>query len=166
MRTNATITTPTRANTHNMDPHPRTPSHTPPPHAVDHYPITLQLNFLPTLNILILTLCFFASIPAYLCFSSTPPGHGASTDANFYQLLSGGVLQILSIVTLLWPTVFHARLSRIAWFWTWAMAGLATVCAGLSMIFYLRVSVGWSGLLGFLGEASMGMVSLMLIFRV
>jgi len=101
-----------------------------------------------------------------LCFSSTPVGPGSSTDANFYQLLSSDVLQILSIVTLLWPTVFHARLSRMAWFWTWALAGITTICAVLSVVLYLFVSVGWSGLLGFLGEASMCVVSLMLIFRV
>ena len=118
------------------------------------------------LNILILTLCFFTSIPAYLCSSSTPLSPGSSINATFYQLLSVDVLQILSVVTLLWPTVFHARLSRMAWFWTWALAGITTICAVLSVVLYLFVSVGWSGLLGFLGEASMCVVSLMLIFRV
>jgi hypothetical protein len=106
------------------------------------------------LNILILTLCFFASIPAYLCFSSTPLRPRSSTDANFYQLLSGDLLQILSVVTLLWPTVFHARLSRMAWFWTWALAAITTIYADLCVVLYLWASMGWSGLLGFLGEAS------------
>jgi hypothetical protein len=148
------------------DPHPHTPPPTPPAHAVDAYPLTSQLNFLPTLTILILAFSFVASILAYLCFSSTPPGHGSPTDAGFYQLLSGFVLQLLGIVTLLWPTVFHARLSGMAWFWTWVLAGTAAICAVLSILLYLGVSVGWSGLLAFLGQASMGAVSLMLIFRV
>jgi hypothetical protein len=131
---------------------------------VDAYPV--QLKNLPMLNSLILCFCFFASIPAYLSFSSTPVGSGSSTDTNFYQLISSNVLQILSIVTLLWPTVFHTKLSRLAWLWTWALAGISTICAVLSVVLYLMVSVGWSTLVGFLGEASIAVVSLMLIFRV
>lgn len=142
------------------------PAPNPPLPAAIAYPERWQLRFLPTLIVLILTFCFLASIPAYLCFSATPPSPGLHTDANFYQLLSGSVLQFLSIVTLIWPTVFHTRLSRMAWLWTWMLAGISTVCAGLSLALYVWVSEGWSSVVGCFGQASICVVSLLLIFRV
>ena len=42
----------------------------------------------------------------------------------------------------------------MAWFWTWALAAIATICADLCVVLYLWASMDWSGLLGFLGEAS------------
>lgn len=132
-----------------------------PPYAVDSYPAQL-----PSLNFMMFNFLFLASIPAYLCLSSTPVGPGSHLDANFYQLLSSNVVQVLSIVILLWPTVFHAKLSRMAWFWSWILAGMSLVCVILSVVIYLIVSVGWSSILGLLGEASICVVSLMLVFRV
>lgn len=87
-------------------------------------------------------------------------------DANFYQLLSSNVLQVFSIVTLLWPTKFHPKLSKMAWLWSWVLAGIGVICVVLSMVIYLSASVGWSSLLSLFGEASVCVVSLMLIFRI
>src|SRR5450756_1463836 len=98
-----------------------------PPHAVDAYPAHL-----PSLNFMLFNFFFLASIPAYFCFCSTPAGPGSHVDANFYQLLSSNVLQVLSVVTLLWPTIFHAKLSRLAWFWSWMLAGSSLICVVLS----------------------------------
>jgi hypothetical protein len=109
---------------------------------------------------------FLASIPTWLCFYATPVGYGSHLDANFYQLLSSNVLQVLGTVTLLWPTVFHARLSKMAWFWSWVLAGISFICAILSIIIYLVVSVRWSSIISVFGEASICVVSSMLVFRV
>lgn len=109
---------------------------------------------------------FLASISALLCFSATPIGPESHADANFYQLLSSNVLQVLSIVTLLWPTLFHARLSKMAWFWSWVLAGISVICVVLSMVIYLAVSVCWSSVLSGFGEASVCVVRSMLLFRI
>jgi hypothetical protein len=132
-----------------------------PPRAVDAYPAQL-----PSLNFMLFNFFFLASIPAWLCFSATPVGPGSHFDANFYQLLSSNVLQVLSIVTLLWPTIFHARLSRMAWLWSWVLAGISLVCVVLSMVIYLAASVRWSSVLSGFAEASICVVSSMLVFRI
>lgn len=72
-------------------------------------------------------------------------------------------MQLLGLVTFIWPTLSHPRLFRLAWFWIWVLAGFSAVCSLLSIVLYLAVSNTWSFVVGFAGVVAQAIVQLQVI---
>jgi len=110
-----------------------------------------------------------ASYPAWKSYSSTPAGYGYWGDANFYALVSGSLLQTLGLGTqiigpVLFPGMFQLRLGRGVKIWVWILSTFTFLCVTLSILLYGLVSVPWSGLVAFAGQATMGLLQLLLVF--
>jgi hypothetical protein len=110
-----------------------------------------------------------ASYPAWLSYVTTPAGPGGWTDASFASLVSSSVLQLLGLATqilgpLTFPSVFQLRMGNAVKIWIWLLAGFTLFSSLLSVLLYGLVSVAWSGLLAFAGQATMGMLQLLLVF--
>lgn len=73
-------------------------------------------------------------------------------------------MQLLSILILTVPTVSNIRLVKIAWFWTWFLAGASTTCAIAAVPLYLYVPTEWSAMLSFAGSVAQGFVTFQLMF--
>ncbi|KAI9795316.1 MAG: hypothetical protein M1833_007228 [Piccolia ochrophora] len=73
-----------------------------------------SLKMTATLSFLVPTISLLSCIPAALAWSHASPEVGAANDAEFYQLVSTTTMQVLGIITLIWPTVFHAHLARLS----------------------------------------------------
>ncbi|KAG9229268.1 hypothetical protein BJ875DRAFT_523889 [Amylocarpus encephaloides] len=85
-------------------------------------------------------------------------------DADFYQAISSSVMQLLSILVLMILIIYNARLIKMAWFWTWGMAGISTICALASPLLYVYVPTEWSALVSFVESAFQCFVTLQLSF--
>ncbi|KFY90774.1 hypothetical protein V498_05837 [Pseudogymnoascus sp. VKM F-4517 (FW-2822)] len=95
----------------------------PPPGAAKAQNINKSQNVNSFLSFFVPTVCLLSCIPTALAWTHTTASVGTINDANFYQLLSNTVMQLLGLFTLVWPTVFDARLATMAWFWTWILGG-------------------------------------------
>jgi hypothetical protein len=104
------------------------------------------------LSFLVPTISLVSCIPAALAWYNSTPQIGASHDANFYQLISSSVMQLLGLLTLIWPTVAHTRLAKLAWFWTWVLANTSACFTTLAILLCLLLPTGWSALLSFSGS--------------
>lgn len=122
-----------------------------------------------TLSLVAFFFSLLASYPAWLSYLGTPTGVGLWVDANFYSLVAGVILQLLGLATqilgpLLFPRVFHIRVEGEAKILTWIFSGFTFLCTVTSITLYGLVSVQWSGVVCFAGQAMMGLVQLMLVF--
>ena len=132
--------------------------------AVEAYQSTPNIN--ATLSFLVPTVSLITCIPAALAWTSSSPQIGTHHDANFYQLISSSIIQLLGLLTLIWPTIVHTRLANLAWFWTWVLASASALLTVLSVPFYLLLPTGWSGLLSFGGSVAQVLVLLQLMYTV
>jgi hypothetical protein len=135
----------------------------PPPGAVEAQNIHKSQNVNSSLTFLVPTVCLLSCIPAAIAWTHTTPSIGTIDDANFYQLLSSAVMQLLGLPTLVWPTVFHVQLAKMTWFWTWILAGASACCTVVAVLVYLWLPTGWSGILSFSGGAAQALVVLQLV---
>lgn len=72
-------------------------------------------------------------------------------------------MQLLGLLTFIWPTVHHDRLSAMAWHWIWILAAFSAICAILSIPIFLVVSSTWSFVIGFAGVLAQAIVQLQVI---
>jgi len=66
-------------------------------------------GLISTLSFFVLAILLLSCIPIALAWTRSPRGVGSSDDANFYQLIAGSLIQLLSLATLLYPTLFHFK---------------------------------------------------------
>ncbi|KAI9799839.1 MAG: hypothetical protein M1825_004400 [Sarcosagium campestre] len=120
-------------------------------------------TILATFSFLVPTVSLLSCIPAALAWTRASSAVGTVDDAEFYQLVSASAMQILSVATLIWPTVFQARLARSSRIWTWILACVSTCFAILAMLLYNRLPPSWSSLLSFGGSVAQALVTLQLV---
>ena len=123
-------------------------------------------NASPTLSFLVPTISLLSCIPAALAWSHAPRQVGTVKDAEFYQLVSSSAMQLLGVATLIWPTVFHARLGHLSWVLTWILAGTSACFTILTVPLYLLLPTSWSALLSFGGSVALALVLLQLVHRI
>ncbi|KAF7508415.1 hypothetical protein GJ744_009268 [Endocarpon pusillum] len=132
-----------------------------PEHAVEAY-----TSASPTLSFLVPTISLLSCIPAALAWSHASRQVGNAKDAEFYQLVSSSAMQLLGVVTLIWPTVFHARLGRLSWVLTWILAGSGACFTLLAVPLYLLLPTSWSALSSFGGSVALALVLLQLVHTI
>jgi hypothetical protein len=116
-----------------------------------------------SLNFIVPIVSLLSVVPAALAWSHSGTERGSIVDSDFYQALNGAILQLLGLLTLVWPTLGHSRLSSIDWFWIWLLAGFGAVCAPMSVFLYLFLSTSWSFVFAFAGAVSQTIVQLQVI---
>ncbi|PVH71051.1 hypothetical protein DL98DRAFT_577582 [Cadophora sp. DSE1049] len=115
-----------------------------------------------TLAFLVPVLSLISSIPIFLAWMYSDHQTGNTSDANFWQLISGSSMQFLSILTILIPTIFNIR--KMAWFWTWILAATSIICAIMAIPLYLYAPTKWSTMLSFVGSVAGAFVTLQLVY--
>ena len=115
------------------------------------------------LNFIVPTVSLLSVIPAALAWRHGATEPGAPTDSDFYQAITGSTLQLLGLVTFIWPTLSHPRLSLLTWFWIWILAGFSAFCALVSVLLYLFLSTTWSFVIAFAGVVAQAVVQLQVI---
>ncbi|KAF2236428.1 hypothetical protein EV356DRAFT_498457 [Viridothelium virens] len=76
---------------------------------------------------------------------------GSTKDADFYLLIQSSAMNILGIFTAVYPTWNWPASHAKRWAYTFTVLGI--VCATVSILVYLYVSMIWSGLLSFSAAA-------------
>lgn len=135
-----------------------------PDNAVEAY--STPINTHATLSFLVPTISLLSCVPAALAWSHTSTQVGTVNDANFYQLLSSSAMQLLSIGTLIWPTVFYVRLARLPWVWTWILATVSACCTVAAVPLYVLLPTSWSALFSFCGSVAQALVLLQLVHAI
>ncbi|KAK3360909.1 hypothetical protein B0T24DRAFT_539755, partial [Lasiosphaeria ovina] len=117
-------------------------------------------------NFAVPSVTVLACIPAFMgWWLSTGPGElGRYDDAEFWQLVAGGAMQLLGLFTMLWPNVMAGGGGEPRR-WTWILAAVSALSVVVSMLLYLLVSPGWSSLVSFLGSAAQVFILLQLVNR-
>ncbi|EHK22177.1 uncharacterized protein TRIVIDRAFT_221460 [Trichoderma virens Gv29-8] len=117
-----------------------------------------------SLNFIVPVVLLLSIIPAALAWTHGTTVRGTSGDSDFYQAIAGSLLQMLGIVTFIWPTLSHPRLSLLSWFWIWIAAGFSVLCALSSVLLYLYLpSTTWSFIIAFSGAVAQAVVQLQVI---
>ena len=120
----------------------------------------------PTLSFIVPVVSILAFIPAALAWAHSSHEVGTIDDADFYQLVSASAIQLLSILTLMEPTLSNVQLKVQAWFWTRILAGASTTCALTAIPLYLLVPTEWSAAVSFGGGVAQALVTLQLMFAI
>ncbi|KFY69694.1 hypothetical protein V496_00016 [Pseudogymnoascus sp. VKM F-4515 (FW-2607)] len=102
-----------------------------------------------------------------LGFQRTPNAAESWTDANFFSLCQGSLLQISQNVILL-VTIFLSKpnIAQQAKIWAWSFAALSVITSIASIPVYGLISPGWSTICVALGGISQMWISVMLMFIV
>jgi hypothetical protein len=115
--------------------------------------------------------CFLlvALYPAWVSSRSTADGPGVWMDSSFCGLLAGAVLQTLNLGLqilgpLLLPRTFHIKLQKSTRALVAGFGALTVVLTALSILLYGSASAPWSGMIAFAGQATNGLVQLLLVF--
>ncbi|KAF2630117.1 hypothetical protein BU25DRAFT_265852 [Macroventuria anomochaeta] len=103
------------------------------------------------LNFIVPIACLLSTMPAALAWSHGSRESGTSKDSDFFQTIAGSALQLLGLVTFIWPTLPHPRLVGQTWWFIWILAIFSAICAVLSISLYLVVPSTWSFAIGFAG---------------
>jgi hypothetical protein len=109
------------------------------------------------LTFLIPTVFLIAVIPAAIAWKLDQSIRGTKSDLSFWQLVASSVLQLLSLVTFLWP-IRETNRPSLTWVCVWILGGLSTICAVVSVPLYLAQSTIASFVISFaetLGQAVM-----------
>ncbi|RFU32894.1 hypothetical protein B7463_g3449, partial [Scytalidium lignicola] len=128
------------------------------------YPAASGLN--RVLTFLIPSMSVLAMIPAALAWSHSNQQLGTISDADLYQLISSSAMQLLSIFTLIMPTIYNTRLARQEWFWVWVLASASTICSIVAIPLYLTTATKWSAAVSFSGNVMLALITLQLMFVV
>lgn len=115
------------------------------------------------LNFIVPTVSLLSTIPAALAWVHGTTEPGTTTDSDFFQTIVGSIMQLLGLVTFIWPTLSHPRLSGQTWFLIWILAAFSAACAVVSVPLYLYVPSTWSFAIGFAGGIAQAIVQLQVI---
>lgn len=137
---------------------------TPPDDAVEAYEPTYTTG--SRLNFFIPLISILSCIPAAMAWTHAMPQVGTHTDAEFYQQLSGSSMQLLSLATLIWPTIFSTRLARLNWTFAWCLAGASATCSVAAVPLYIVAPTAWSAVVAFGGAVAQALVVLQLVHSI
>jgi hypothetical protein len=116
-----------------------------------------------SLIVIVPAVSLLAAIPAGLAWTYGSNKPGTTANPDFYQAIAGAVMQLLGLLTFVWPTLSHPRLSSMAWVWIWILAAISTLCAILSIPLFLVVSSTWSFVVAFAGVLAQAIVQMQVI---
>ena len=116
-----------------------------------------------SLIVIVPAVSLLSAIPAALAWKHGSSESGSTTNPDFYQVVAGSIMQLLGLLTFIWPTLSHPRLSQLAWFWIWILAAFSALCAMLSIPLFLAVSSTWSFVIAFAGVLGQAIVQLQVI---
>ena len=119
-----------------------------------------------TLSFFVPAILLLSCIPIALAWTRSPREVGASDDANFYQLIAGSLIQLLSLATLLYPTLFHFKFQGHSWLWTWILAAFSVACTILSVLLYVFLPVAWSMVVAFGGMTAQALITLQIVHAI
>jgi len=94
------------------------------------------------------------------------PQIGRVDDPDFFQLIAGSIIQLLSLATLAYPTVFHAKVARLSWFLTWVLIGVSASCTLSSILLYPLSSTAWSMVVAFAGTIAQAFILLQIVHKI
>lgn len=115
------------------------------------------------LNFIVPIWCIVSIVPVALAWSKGDSDHGTAADSDFFQTVAGSLMQLLGLITFIWPTLSHPRLVGQTWWLVWILAVFSAFCAVLSSILYLFVATPWSFAVGFAGSIAQAVVQLQVI---
>lgn len=116
-----------------------------------------------SLNCIVPVVSLVSVIPAALAWKYGMAEKVTLSDPNFYQTISGSILQLLSLGTFIWPTLDHPRLSRLNWIWIWILAGFSALCALMSPFLYWSLSTTWSFVVSVIGAILQAVIQLQVV---
>jgi hypothetical protein len=142
-----------------VDPHPR--------NIVEAFPESQQpWGLSPIITFLVPITVAFSFAPLFLIWFHATHTVGATSDSDFWQLVQSSTMQLLSLLTMMLPTVSNVKLARQAWILTWILAGFSATCSIVAIPIYLRFPVEWSSTIAFAGSAAQAFVTLQFVYRV
>lgn len=115
------------------------------------------------LNVIVPIVSLVSVVPAAIAWKYGIVEKVTFTDPNFYQAITGSILQVLGLVTFMWPTLGHPRLSRLNWVWIWILAGFSLLCALISPFVYWFLSTTWSFVISFVGAILQAVIQLQVV---
>jgi hypothetical protein len=104
-----------------------------------------------------------AVIPAAITWRLDQSSPGSTRDSNFWQTFSSSLLQLLSLVTFLWPVQKNSHMPSLTRVWIWILAGFSATCAIVSVPMYLVGSTIWSFIISFVGSLGQAVMQLQVI---
>ncbi|EPE37130.1 hypothetical protein GLAREA_09293 [Glarea lozoyensis ATCC 20868] len=123
-------------------------------------------GLISTLSFFVPAILLISCVPIALAWTRSPQEVGASNDANFYQLIAGSLIQLLSLATLLYPTLFHSKFQGHSWLWTWILALFSVACTILSVLIYVFLPVAWSMVVAFGGMTAQALITLQIVHAI
>ncbi|KAF3042331.1 hypothetical protein E8E12_002268 [Didymella heteroderae] len=116
-----------------------------------------------TLTFIVPIFMLLSAIPAAMAWKHSKPDKGGTLDSDLWQALASSILQLLSLITFIWPTLKNPRLSQLTWIWIWLLAGFSAVCAIASVPVYLMGPTIWSFVISFAGSLGQAVVQLQVV---
>lgn len=107
---------------------------------------------IPLLSFFVPVSCLVSCIPMGFAWTRSDVQSGRVGDPNFYQLIAGSILQLLSLAALVCSTVFHAKLARLSWLLTWILVAISASCTLSNIPLYLLSPTAWSMIIAFSGN--------------
>jgi hypothetical protein len=115
------------------------------------------------LTFVVPTIMLSSVIPAAIAWRRDDLVTGTTEDSNFWQAVSNSTLQLLSLVTFVWPAMKDPRLSQITWVWIWVLAGFSATCTIANVPVYLVAPTIWSFSISFTGALAQSVVQLQVV---
>jgi hypothetical protein len=116
-----------------------------------------------TLTFIVPTLALCSVIPAVVAWNHGDLAIGTTHDSDFWQTVSSSILQLLSLITFIWPTLKDPGLSQLTWVWIWMLAGFSAICAIISVPVYLVEPTILSFVISFAGNLAQAVVQLQVV---
>ncbi|EJT75045.1 hypothetical protein GGTG_08883, partial [Gaeumannomyces tritici R3-111a-1] len=110
-----------------------------------------------------------AMLPACVGFYRLEDARGGWFDADFWALVASAVLQLLGLLVqlvapLASPDKFRSALPAEAKHLVWGFSVVVCLCTVAAMVLYGCVSLLWSAMVGFVAQAFLGVIQLVLVF--
>jgi hypothetical protein len=116
-----------------------------------------------TLTFVVPIVSLLSFIPAAIAWKHGDTAVGTAHDSDFWQTVSSSILQLLSLITFIWPTLKDPGLSQLTWVWIWILAGFSAICAIISVPVYLVEPTILSFVISFAGSLAQAVVQLQVV---
>jgi hypothetical protein len=116
-----------------------------------------------TLTFVVPIVSLLSFIPAAIAWKHGDTAVGTAHDSDFWQTVSSSILQLLSLITFIWPTLKDPGLSQLTWVWIWMLAGFSAICAIISVPVYLVEPTILSFVISFAGNLAQAVVQLQVV---
>ena len=100
------------------------------------------------------------TVPVFVAWSRFPNAHGTTQDADFWMLLQSSVMQLLNLLTIVYPASQKSLMHWRPWFWAWMYAMTSCLCLLAATALYVLVPVKWSAVLSFGGSVAQALLIL------